>query len=99
MNKNLSKFTAAAVIYAGLAFYLYQLYFRHFNKLQYLVVVNACFAAMGSFVLSRRWVASFWGSFFAGAIYGFGPFLLGLAKFHPTAGLLAAGIPRPNGEG
>jgi len=29
----------------------------------------------------------------AGAIYGFGPFVLGLAKYHPTAGLLAAGIP------
>jgi len=44
-------------------------------------------------MLSRRWVASFAGSFFAGAIYGFGAFSLGLAKFHPTAGLLAAGIP------
>jgi hypothetical protein len=30
---------------------------------------------------------------FAGAIYGFGPFILGLAKFHPTAGFLAAVIP------
>jgi len=30
---------------------------------------------------------------FAGAIYGFGPFILGLAKFHPTAGFLAAAIP------
>jgi hypothetical protein len=38
-------------------------------------------------------VAGFAESFFAGAIYGFGPFILGLAKFHPTAGLLAAVIP------
>jgi hypothetical protein len=38
-------------------------------------------------------VAGFAESFFAGAIYGFGPFILGLAKFHPTAGLLAAAIP------
>ncbi|MHC4556289.1 MAG: hypothetical protein ACYS80_03170 [Planctomycetota bacterium] len=38
-------------------------------------------------------MAGFAESFFAGAIYGFGPFTLGLAKFHPTAGLLAAAIP------
>jgi len=38
-------------------------------------------------------VSAFWASFFAGAIYGFGPFALGLANFHPTAGLLAATIP------
>lgn len=44
-------------------------------------------------MLSRRWVSAFWGSFFAGAIYGFGPFVLGLANFHPTAGLLAAIVP------
>jgi hypothetical protein len=44
-------------------------------------------------VLSRRWIATFAGSFFAGAMYGFGAFFLGLSKFHPAAGLLAAGIP------
>jgi hypothetical protein len=38
-------------------------------------------------------VSAFAGSFFAGAIYGFGPYVLGLAKFHPTAGFLAAVIP------
>ena len=38
-------------------------------------------------------MAGFAESFFAGAIYGFGPFLLGLAKYHPSAGLLAAAIP------
>jgi len=73
--------------------YLYQPHFKHFNKLQYLLVVNVCLASLGCFVLSRRWVSAFWGSFFAGAIYGFGPFALGLANFHPTAGLLAATIP------
>lgn len=33
------------------------------------------------------------GAFFAGAIYGFGPFMLGLGKYHPAAGLMAAAIP------
>jgi hypothetical protein len=32
-------------------------------------------------------------SLFAGAVYGFGPFALGLAKFHPTAGVLVAAVP------
>ena len=73
--------------------YLYQPHFKHFNRLQYLLVVNVCLASLGCFVLSRRWVSAFWGSFFAGAIYGFGPFVLGLANFHPTAGLLAAIVP------
>jgi len=55
--------------------------------------VNVCTAALGCYVLSRRWVSSFPGSLFAGAIYGFGPFMLGLGKFHPTTGFLAASIP------
>jgi hypothetical protein len=55
--------------------------------------VNAPLAAMGCYVLSRRWMSSFLGSFFAGAIYGFGPFVLGLARFHPTADFLAATVP------
>ena len=80
-------------MYASFAVYLYQPHFKHFNRLQYLLVVNVCLASLGCFVLSRRWVSAFWASFFAGAIYGFGPFALGLANFHPTAGLLAATIP------
>jgi len=93
MSKSTGEFVAATVIYAGFAVYLYQPYFNNFNRLQYLIIVNVCLASLGCFVLSRRWVIGFGGSFFAGAVYGFGPFLLGLAKFHPAAGLLAAGIP------
>jgi hypothetical protein len=93
MSKSLSKFAAAAIIYAGLAVYLYQPYCKNFNRLQYLIIVNVCLASPGCYLLSRRWVASFWGSFFAGAIYGFGPFALGLAGYHPTAGFLAAAMP------
>ena len=88
-----SRFVMAATIYAGFAVYLYQPYFKRFGALQYLVVVNSCLAACGCYVLSRRWVESFAGSLFAGAIYGFGPFTLGMAKFHPAAGLLVAIIP------
>jgi hypothetical protein len=80
-------------MYTNFAVYLYRPHFEHFDRLQYLWVVNVCLASLGCFVLSRRWVSAFWGSFFAGAIYGFGPFVLGLANFHPTAGLLAATMP------
>jgi hypothetical protein len=55
--------------------------------------VNACIAALGGFLLSRRWVAGFTGSLLAGALYGFTPFALGLARYHPAAGLLAASVP------
>ncbi len=90
-----AKFAVAAIIYAVFAVYLYQPYFKGFNalRLRDLFVVNVCLASLGCYVLSQRWVAGFGESLFAGAIYGFGPFILGLAKFHPTAGLLTAAIP------
>jgi len=93
MSKIYGKFTAAAVIYIGFAVHLYQPYFKNFDGLQYLIAVNVFLASLGCFALSRRWVSSFLGSLFAGAIYGFGPFTLGLAGYHPTAGFLAATIP------
>jgi len=93
MNKTFGKFAAAAVVYISFTVYLYLPYFKNFDLPQYLLVANAFLAGMGCYVLSRRWVSSFWGSLFAGVIYGFGPFMLSLAKFHPTASLLAASIP------
>jgi hypothetical protein len=73
--------------------HLYQPYFKNFNTVHYLRLVNVCLAALGCYVLSRRWVAGFAESFFAGAIYGFGPYTLWLAQFHPAAGFLVAAIP------
>jgi hypothetical protein len=96
-NFILSKFAVAALIYACFAVYLY---YPHLGKnscnilrLRNLFVINACLASLGCFALSRRWVASFCGSLFAGAIYGFGPFMITLASYHPTAGFLASTIP------
>lgn len=83
----------AAAVYAAFAVYLYQPHWRNFQRWEYLLLVNSPVAAMGCYVLSRRWVSSFVGSFFAGAVCGFGPFMLGLARFHPTAGFLAAAVP------
>jgi len=88
-----STFAAAAVIYVVFAVYLYQPYFENFQRFQFLLIINLFLASMGCYLLSRRWVCGFIESFLAGALYGFGPFTLSLAKFHPTAGLLAASIP------
>lgn len=93
MRKTFGNFAAVAIVYIGFAVYLYQPHFDIFKKLQYLILVNVCLASLGCFALSRRWVPSFLGSLFAGAIYGFGPFTLGLAGYHPTAGFLAATMP------
>jgi len=89
------RFAATAILYAVFAVYLYRPYFNGFGsgRIQDLFVVNVCLASLGTYVLSRRWIDGFAESFFAGAIYGFGPFALGLAKFHPTAGFLFAAIP------
>jgi hypothetical protein len=87
------RFLAAAILYAIFAGYLYLPYLKSFDRWRYLLVVNVCLASLGCYVLSRRWVAGFIESFFAGAIYGFGPYILGLGKFHPSAGFLAAAIP------
>ena len=83
----------AALLYAVFTAYLY---WPHFNRLtgwEWLLPVSAWVAAFGGYILSRRWVAGFTGSLLVGLVYGFGPFLLGLAKFHPASSLLAAAVP------
>jgi len=87
------KFVLAAGVFAAFAAYLFRRDFEGFTGFDRLLPVNVCSAALGSYLLSRRWISSFAGSVFAGAIYGFGPFTLCLVKFHPTAGFLAASIP------
>jgi hypothetical protein len=93
MSKSLGRFVAAAAIYACFAFYLFRPHFQNFSRLADFTAINICIGAAGCFVLSRRWVSSSLGSLFAGVIYGFGPYLLDLGKFHPTIGFLVAAIP------
>lgn len=92
-KSTVSRGALAVAVYSAFAIYLYRPYFGAFQAWQWLLPANALVGALGCFVLSRRWVAGFAGSFLAGATYGFGPFVLGLARFHPTVGFLAAGIP------
>jgi len=83
----------AAVIYIFFCSYLFYPHFETFDRVKYLIPLNCVAGALGGYILSKRWVAGFGGRFFAGAVYGFGPFMLFLAKFHPTAGSFAAIVP------
>jgi len=83
----------AAVLYIALGVYLYEPYFKYFSPLRYLVVAGSVCAALGCFVLSRRWISAFGALLFAGAIYGFGPFALAFAAYHPSAILPLAVLP------
>jgi len=86
-------FIFAAGIYAVFSVHLYRPYFKFFDGEEYIFALYPFFGALGCFFLSRRWIRSFWASVFSGCIYGFGPYLLGLAQYHPTAGMLSACIP------
>jgi hypothetical protein len=90
-----TRLAGAALVYFIFATYLYRRYYHGLDALQLrdLFVISTTVASLGCYVLSRRWVAGFLESFFAGAIYGFGPFSLGMTKFHPTVGVLVAAIP------
>ena len=83
----------AAVLYIALGVYLYQPYFKYFSPQRYLVVAGSICGALGCFVLSRRWISAFGALLFAGAIYGFSPFALGFAAYHPSAALPLAILP------
>ncbi len=84
---------AACVVYLVLAGCLFHPYLGRLSSGGYLVVANTVIAALGCFVLSRRWVDSFPASLFTGAVYGFGPFMLWLAGYHCSASFIAALVP------
>ncbi|MFA7484504.1 MAG: hypothetical protein WCZ89_00555, partial [Phycisphaerae bacterium] len=88
-----AKDAAAAAIYIVLSVYLFFPHFEKFNSLRYLIPVNSFIGAFGCYLLSKRWIAGFAGSFFSGCVYGFGPYLISFAKFHPAGGFLVAVIP------
>jgi len=83
----------AGGIYAGFSVQLYRPFLESFDAEEYIFALYPVFAALGCFVLSRRWIRSFWSSVFSGGIYGFGPYFLSLAQYHPTAGMLSSSIP------
>ena len=87
-----AKISTAAAIYIALSIYLYLPYLNHFKKLEYLILINSAIGALGCFVLSRRWLDAFAAQLVAGAVYGFSPFALGFAAYHPLAGVPLAAV-------
>jgi hypothetical protein len=83
----------AAVLYIVFCAYLFQPHYEKFDKIDYLIPFNCFLGAFGCYLLSKRWVSGFGGRFFGGVIYGFGPFMFFLARYHPTAGSIAATVP------
>jgi hypothetical protein len=92
-SRKLPGLVASMLLYGAFSVYLYHPYFGRFSTWQWLLPVSVWLAAVGCFVLSQRWVAGFLGALLAGLVYGFGPFMLALGRFHPTASFLAATIP------
>ncbi|MBM4102807.1 MAG: hypothetical protein FJ263_01990 [Planctomycetes bacterium] len=84
---------AAAVILSILAAYLYMPHWFQLGGMKLLLPLNSILAAMGCFVLTRRWVSSFDASLLAAVIYGFGPFGLSFVSYHPLAGLSFVVVP------
>jgi len=83
----------ASAFYIALAIYFYYPYLKSFKPSQYIIPINSIIAAAGCFVLSKRWVSNFAAKLIAGAFYGFLPFVLGFAAYHPAATVAAAILP------
>jgi hypothetical protein len=83
----------ALVIFSALAVLLFLPSLPIHNSKEYLTILNSILAATGCFLLSRRWLASFDASAIAGAVFGFGPFLLSFKIYHPLAGSVVALLP------
>jgi hypothetical protein len=84
---------SAFVLYVSLSGYLFWPHFGELSAGQYLLPFSFTIAALGCFVLSRRWISSFSASVFAGAVYAFSPFSLSLAAYHPAATIPLAMVP------
>lgn len=87
------KIILAAALYTALALYLLWPYLPRLTPVQYILPLNFVLAALGCFILSKRWISSFSASLFAGALYAFSPFALSFAAYHPAATIPLAILP------
>jgi hypothetical protein len=84
---------AAVILLLAFAGYLYRPHWFGLGGIKLLWPLNSVLAAVGCFVLTRRWISSFVASLLAGVIYGFGPFGLSFVSYHPLAGLSYVAVP------
>lgn len=85
--------TLAAGFYLAWTILLFAPHRQSLSSLKLLFAVAPPLAAMGVFLLSRRWLSSWMPSAAAGLIYGFGPFGASFLSFHPVTGLAFAVVP------
>jgi hypothetical protein len=97
INKKLPpviQFFAAAIIYTAFAAWLFWPHLNKITGIQTILPITTVVSAAGVFLLARRYVNSFVASFFAGIIYGFGPFASAFyCGYHPFAALIYAALP------
>ena len=86
-------FPAAFVAYTIFAAWLFYPYKQNFSAMQFIWPAQTIIAATGVFVISRRWVLSFFASLAGGAVYGFGTYACSLLCYHPFAGIVYAILP------
>jgi hypothetical protein len=86
-------FLLVVFVYILFAVYLFYPCLKKSGPDGLLFIFSAAIASVGAFLLSRRWTSDFLGSFFSVALYGFGPFMVALVRFHPFASLLASAVP------
>lgn len=90
---NLLPNVASVMVFLAVAVLLFRPFPDPFGQWKSLIPFSSIFGAWGCFILSRRWLNSFWASTIAGLLYGFGPFLLSFRIYHPLAGFGIAIIP------
>jgi len=97
MNKRppmIISFPAAVIIYTVFACWLFYPYTQKLSTVQLVFLpAGSIIGAAGVFLLSRRWVLSFFASLAGGAIFGFATFACSFYCYHPAAGLINAFLP------
>lgn len=83
----------ALLVYILFATYLSWPHWSAWQGSQKVLPVCWCVGAVGVFQLSRRWIRSWIGALFSGALYSFGPLALYTAQFHEAGACIVAVIP------
>ena len=91
--KSLAAGSLAGTIYLVLGIAVYFPYLRSFGPLDSVLIFSSVIGALGCFIIAMRWVSVFAAAALAGALYGFSPYSLALAAYHPLGSLALAVMP------
>ncbi len=93
MKKDLGKTILAGAGFTALAVYIYFPHIKYFNLDDFIYIINMILAGAGCLLVLRRWFVSYTCAFFAGCFFAFGPYFIGMSRFHPSAGFAIAMVP------